>query len=27
MYEYKCNSCGDVFEVIQKFADEPLTSH
>ncbi|MFN0167975.1 MAG: FmdB family zinc ribbon protein [Bryobacteraceae bacterium] len=27
MYEYKCSGCGDVFEIIQKFADEPLTSH
>jgi putative FmdB family regulatory protein len=27
LYEYKCDSCGDVFEVIQKFSDEPLTVH
>jgi putative FmdB family regulatory protein len=27
MYEYKCASCGDVFEVIQKFSDEPLREH
>jgi len=27
MYEYKCASCGDVFEVIQKFSDEPLHVH
>src|SRR5271170_5133010 len=27
IYEYKCDGCGDVFEVIQKFADEPLTVH
>jgi len=27
LYEYKCNSCGDVFEIIQKFSDEPLTVH
>ena len=27
MYEYKCASCGDVFEVIQKFSDEPLHEH
>ena len=27
LYEYKCQSCGDVFEVIQKFVDEPLTVH
>jgi putative FmdB family regulatory protein len=27
LYEYKCNSCGDVFEIIQKFSDEPLSVH
>jgi putative FmdB family regulatory protein len=27
LYEYQCESCGDVFEVRQKFADEPLTVH
>jgi len=27
LYEYKCGSCGDVFEVIQKFSDQPLTVH
>jgi putative FmdB family regulatory protein len=27
LYEYKCRSCGKTFEVIQKFADEPLTTH
>jgi putative FmdB family regulatory protein len=27
LYEYKCHSCGRKFEVIQKFADEPLTKH
>lgn len=27
LYEYKCSKCGNVFEVMQKFADEPLTSH
>jgi putative FmdB family regulatory protein len=27
LYEYKCQSCGKTFEVIQKFADEPLTTH
>jgi putative FmdB family regulatory protein len=26
-YEYKCENCGEVFEVQQKFADEPLTVH
>lgn len=27
VYEYKCESCGEVFELIQKFSDEPLTVH
>src|SRR5260370_36342101 len=27
LYEYKCGSCGDVIEVIQKFSDQPLTVH
>jgi putative FmdB family regulatory protein len=27
MYEYKCAKCGDVFELIQKFSDEPLHEH
>ena len=27
IYEYKCEGCGEVFEVIQKFADEPLAVH
>jgi putative FmdB family regulatory protein len=27
LYEYKCGSCGEVFEVRQKFADEPLVEH
>jgi len=27
MYEYKCAQCGDVFELIQKFSDEPLKVH
>ena len=27
LYEYKCEGCGDVFEIQQKFADEPLTVH
>ena len=26
-YEYKCDKCGEKFEVQQKFADEPLTVH
>lgn len=24
LYEYRCRSCGHVFEVIQKFSDRPL---
>lgn len=27
LYEYKCNSCGKIFEVIEKFSDEPLKTH
>jgi putative FmdB family regulatory protein len=27
LYEYKCSGCGKTFEVIQKFSDEPLTTH
>lgn len=27
LYEYKCHVCGKVFEALQKFSDEPLTSH
>jgi putative FmdB family regulatory protein len=27
LYEYKCHSCGKVFEVMQKFSDEPLQRH
>ena len=27
LYEYKCDQCGGVFEIIQKFSDEPLTIH
>jgi putative FmdB family regulatory protein len=27
LYEYKCSRCGKKFEVIQKFADQPLTVH
>lgn len=26
-YEYKCEGCGEIFELQQKFADEPLTTH
>jgi len=27
LYEYQCEQCGEVFEVMQKFSDEPLTVH
>ena len=27
LYEYQCENCGDVFEVMQKFSDEPLSVH
>jgi putative FmdB family regulatory protein len=27
IYEYKCDNCGEVFEVRQKFADEPVKVH
>jgi len=27
LYEYQCEKCGESFEVIQKFSDEPLTTH
>ena len=27
LYEYQCDSCGELFEVMQKFSDEPLTKH
>jgi putative FmdB family regulatory protein len=27
LYEYKCEGCGDVFELIQRFSDEPLKVH
>ena len=27
LYEYLCSKCGEKFEVIQKFADQPLTVH
>lgn len=27
LYEYRCENCGEQFEVMQKFADEPLTVH
>jgi len=25
IYEYKCEHCGETFEVLQKFNDKPLT--
>ncbi len=27
LYEYKCAKCGETFELIQKFSDEPLHEH
>jgi putative FmdB family regulatory protein len=27
LYEYKCESCGKTFEIIQKFSDKPLEVH
>ena len=27
LYEYKCDKCGNVFEVRQKFSDAPLETH
>ena len=27
LYDYKCQKCGTVFEVLQKFSDEPLKMH
>src|SRR5215831_6053537 len=27
IYEYKCEGCNEVFEVRQKFSDEPITVH
>jgi len=27
LYEYRCQRCGQTFEVQQKFADKPLTQH
>ena len=27
LYDYKCQKCGEVFEVRQKFSDEPLHVH
>jgi putative FmdB family regulatory protein len=27
LYEYRCNKCAKVFELIQKFSDPPLVAH
>ncbi len=27
LYEYKCETCGTVFELIQRFSDAPLEVH
>ena len=27
LYEYQCDNCGDVFELIQHFSDAPLSVH
>ena len=27
LYEYKCEKCGEVFEVRQNFSDEPVAVH
>ena len=27
LYEYRCDVCGGVFEVLQKFSDEPVKTH
>ena len=27
LYEYRCDNCGERFEVMQKFSDPPLTTH
>lgn len=27
LYEYQCENCGEVFELIQKFSDQPLVTH
>ena len=27
LYEYRCEKCGKVFEIIQKFSDAPLETH
>lgn len=27
LYEYKCEQCDEIFEVMQKFSDAPLETH
>lgn len=27
LYEYKCQKCGQLFEVLQKFSDPPVAGH
>src|SRR6266446_5090406 len=27
LYEYRCQKCGELFEVRQKYSDEPVTVH
>lgn len=27
LYEYKCDNCGETFEALQRFSDQPLTVH
>jgi len=27
LYEYRCHRCGQTFEVLQKFSDEPIAAH
>ena len=27
LYDYRCETCGDVFEVKQRISDDPLTTH
>lgn len=27
LYEYECENCGERFEMLEKFSDEPLRTH
>jgi putative FmdB family regulatory protein len=27
LYEYKCRLCGETFEVLQRFSDQPVKEH